>query len=328
MSAAVVCLTLLVCAILAWSGVAKLRAPGSVDRAMRQLRVPAPLAGRPLQRAIPWAEILLALALLLLSGPWAVAAWAAALALFMVYLVLITRAAAQPIKVSCNCFGLTSAPVTKWTVARNALLATSAVVGLVTALTVPSSALGHVVALDASGWMLVFVVALIGATAFALGRDFAGGTAPEPGPSNGSSAIGGDAADASAPTTPSAVVEREPGRPLLLSDLAIERPALLLYLSPTCASCGQIAERLPAWAARVRDVDVVVVAQSWTKVEWLDDAVRAFAVVDVARSVAMSLGMPRVPAAAVLSPDGVVADGPVAGPEGISALMDRLSSLP
>ncbi len=182
MSAAVVCLTLLVCAILAWSGVAKLRAPGSVDRAMRQLRVPAPLAGRSLQRAIPWAEILLALALLLLAGFWAVVAWAAALTLFMVYLVLITRAAAQPIKVSCNCFGITSAPVTKWTVARNALLASGAVVGLITALTVPGSLLQHVFSLDASGWMLVFVVALIGATAFALGRDFAGGTAPSPGP--------------------------------------------------------------------------------------------------------------------------------------------------
>ena len=49
MTAAVACLSLLICAILAWSGVAKLRAPGSVDRAMRQLRVPAPLAARQLQ---------------------------------------------------------------------------------------------------------------------------------------------------------------------------------------------------------------------------------------------------------------------------------------
>ena len=75
-------------------------------------------------------------------------AWAAALTLFMVYLVLITRAAAQPIKVSCNCFGITSAPVTKWTVARNALLASGAVVGLIHALgnLDDVGALGHMIA--------------------------------------------------------------------------------------------------------------------------------------------------------------------------------------
>ena len=44
-------------------------------------------------------------------------------------------------RIVCNCFGITSAPVTKWTVARNALLASGAVVGLITALTVPGSLL-------------------------------------------------------------------------------------------------------------------------------------------------------------------------------------------
>lgn len=324
MTAAVACLSLLICAILAWSGVAKLRAPGSVDRAMRQLRVPAPLAARPLQRVVPWAEILLALALLLLGGVGAVLAWAAALALFMTYLVLITRAAAQPIKVSCNCFGITSAPVTKWTVARNALLAVGAIAGLATALTVPGSALQHLLALDASGWVLASVIGLMGATMFALGRDFAGGATTGPNPPDPGADLPGS------PPTPvaSAVVEREPGRPLLLADLAVERPALLVYLSPTCASCEEIAARLPGWAAGTPEVDVVVVTQSWEKAGWLDDAVRTLAVVDVARSVAMSLGMPRVPAAVVLAPDGTVADGPVAGPDGVVALLDRLAAHP
>ncbi|MFT3889099.1 MAG: MauE/DoxX family redox-associated membrane protein [Arachnia sp.] len=314
MSAALVCLTLVIAGILTWSGIAKVRDPQSVETAMRQLRVPAPLAGRAVQRAVPWAEILIAVCVLVLSGPLAVVAWAAAVALFLVYLVLITRAAAQPVRVACNCFGISTAPVTKWTVARNALLAAGAIVGLAGALATPASTVTLLAGLGEMGWTTLVLVALIATAGFALGRDFAGGIADQPVRGAGT-----------AEPIPPAVVEAEPGRPLLLSELPVERPVVLVYLSPTCARCGEVAALIPAWRDRLASHDVVVVTQSRTKVDWLPADIRALAVADVARSVASGLGMTHVPAAAVLGTGGTVDIAPVAGPEAIEAMLNRLS---
>ena len=63
-------LGLMICAILVWSGVAKVRQPEAMASAMGDLRVPGALASKPVQLAIPWVEIGLALLLLVTGGIW------------------------------------------------------------------------------------------------------------------------------------------------------------------------------------------------------------------------------------------------------------------
>lgn len=87
MISALVALTLAVAAVLGWSGVAKLREPGSMGAALHALKVPKALTGRPVQLGVPWVEVGLAAALLVLGGAWQSLAWAGALLLFAVYLL-------------------------------------------------------------------------------------------------------------------------------------------------------------------------------------------------------------------------------------------------
>ena len=76
-------LGLMICAVLVWSGVAKVRQPDAMASAMRDLRVPGALASRPMQLAVPWVEIGLAVLLLVTGGIWQSLVWIAALLLFV-----------------------------------------------------------------------------------------------------------------------------------------------------------------------------------------------------------------------------------------------------
>lgn len=125
--------TLATALVLLVSGVAKLRTPEDVDRAFAQLPVPAALDRPWLRRGFPWAEIVLALALLLLSGTWWLIAGGAASVLFSVYLALVAVSVASGAEVYCGCFGsLFADRVTTRTVARNIVLLMVAVVSWAT----------------------------------------------------------------------------------------------------------------------------------------------------------------------------------------------------
>ena len=85
-------LGLVICAVLVWSGVAKVRQPDAMASAMRDLRVPGALASRPMQLAVPWVEIGLAVLLLVTGGIWQSLVWIAALLLFVAYLAYCCHA--------------------------------------------------------------------------------------------------------------------------------------------------------------------------------------------------------------------------------------------
>lgn len=126
--------------VLVLSGSLKVRQPQAVDRAFSDLQVPTALQAAWIRRSFPWLEILLGVLLLVLSGTWLILAAAVNVAVFCAYLVLISRAAASPETVECNCFGVAGrAPVTRRTVVRNiGLLVTAAVVLAGTLTQVPS----------------------------------------------------------------------------------------------------------------------------------------------------------------------------------------------
>lgn len=99
---------------------AKLRTPVDTAATFRRLGIPAP---RPLARAVPAVELLVAVTLL--AAPRAGAA--AAAALLVAFTGVLARAVARGLAVPCGCFGTAShAPITTTTLLRNALLVAAA----------------------------------------------------------------------------------------------------------------------------------------------------------------------------------------------------------
>lgn len=320
--------------VMAWSGVAKLKAPQSMAEAMRALRVPTVLAGRPMQIAVPWLELVLAAGLLVTSRGWQTLAWGATLLLFAAYLAVIVRAVALDEKVSCNCFGAASAPVDRGTVARNILLVAASAIGLFTAQSSPTSLLTRMVGMRWESWLALFTIAVLAGLAWFLAREQAtsgaaqasagvpsspvqattGGTASEQEP--------GDLDDYVRAPIPVAVLERQPGEFVLLPDLARERGVALFYVSVTCGSCTQILEGMDDYVSRLSILDVVVVVSSRDAVALLPESVQPRTLVDVAGSVQEGLHLGWVPGAVLLGADGLLAGGPVFGADPISQLVD------
>lgn len=322
--------------VMAWSGVAKLKSPQSMAEAMRALRVPTVLAGRPMQIAVPWLELVLAAGLLVTSRGWQTLAWGATLLLFAAYLAVIVRAAALDEKVSCNCFGTASAPVDRGTVARNILLVAASAIGLFTAQSSPTSLLTRMVGMRSESWLALFTIAVLAGLAWFLSREQATSGAaqtpeppgvpasPEQAPTGGAASEQepGDLDDYVRAPIPVAVLERQPGKFVLLPDLARERGVALFYVSVTCGSCTQILEGMDDYVSRLSILDVVVVVSSRDAVALLPESVQPRTLVDVAGSVQEGLHLGWVPGAVLLGADGLLAGGPVFGADPISQLVD------
>jgi uncharacterized membrane protein YphA (DoxX/SURF4 family) len=91
-----------------------------------------------LAAALPAVEIVVGLAMLAGTRPWARAGAVACAALMVVFTVAVGSAVARGVNISCGCFGAGSGPVTGMTVARDvALLAAAA--ALLRLLAPPSS---------------------------------------------------------------------------------------------------------------------------------------------------------------------------------------------
>src|SRR6476660_2096389 len=121
-------LPVLTCAaVLIVSGVAKLRAPETIDSAFTSLEVPRALDTPFVRRLSPWVEVALGAWLLLATGVALVVVATLTLLLFVAYLVLVARAVRRPEPVDCGCFGaLGDDRVTRVTVWRNVVLVLAA----------------------------------------------------------------------------------------------------------------------------------------------------------------------------------------------------------
>ncbi len=87
---------LIVAAVFVASALGKLADPRRAALAFDALKVPWPLAQPWMRTAHPWAELVIALCLVVTSGIPAVVTAAVATALALVYLVLVVRAVQQP----------------------------------------------------------------------------------------------------------------------------------------------------------------------------------------------------------------------------------------
>lgn len=312
---------LLVAAVLVASAVGKLRDPARAAAGFEALDVPRPLRAPGLVRAHPWAEIVLAALLLVTSGPAGFAIAALALALMVVYLVLVARALRKPEDVDCGCFGsLGGQRITGMTVARNAWLTVLAGVGLLSVQD-GGSVVTRVSSLDSAGaWWLLAVFAAVLTVGLVLGVG---------GPGSAASDVGElrddiEYEDYIRARIPAVAVTLADGSTTDLRRLSSERAQLLLYVSEGCGSCRDVIAEVPRWRAAMPQIDIRLVvglspvASSLSK---MDPPVTAH---DPDHLVRDTFGISGTPAALLLGADGLLAGGPVMGRPAVEELVTEI----
>lgn len=312
-TALIVVPSLIVAAVLVVSGVAKLRTPDD-EADWADLGVPAALRRRWLMRVHPIAEIVLALALLLLGGVLGVAAGLVATVVFGVYLVMIWRAKRRTPDASCACFGERK-PITTHTLLRNgwlvllSLLATlgigvTPIVGGVLAEVLPSQ------------WSWLLALAAVAVT-FVLVHQPGDATSRSVETSGGdvvAAAVGDeDLEDYVRTRTPAVPVQLADGTTVSLRNLAARAPILLLAVSETCGSCTPVIESAPAWRELLPEVSVRLLVKASPEQSTLTSTEEPQTLHDPKGYVRDSIAEWPTPTAVLLGADGLLAGGPVSG---------------
>ncbi|MEI2779365.1 MAG: MauE/DoxX family redox-associated membrane protein [Tetrasphaera sp.] len=293
--------------VLTLSAAAKLRAVGTTQEALRALPLPMWLQSRRAVIGLPLAELALVLAVLVSRGAGFVTASVVLLAVALAYLAVVAVVLRRGEATSCACFGaLSGGEVTGSTLARNVVLLVGA------ALTLAWAAAGQSVGatllrLDVGGWIWVAATAWVAALAALLGlRHVVEGSYLRT-------------------PIPDAALVGPDGR-VSLRQLASTQARLLVFLSPNCGPCIEIAGHLPQWTQQLWPLSVHAVvsnpalAPEFTYLEpillWADES----------DSAARAFGITGTPAAVVLGSDGLVAGGPVTGSTEVADLVTTMTN--
>ncbi|MGB7962636.1 MAG: MauE/DoxX family redox-associated membrane protein [Propionicimonas sp.] len=336
---------LLVAGVLLMSGVAKLRHPGSDRDAFEALQVPAFLAAPWMMAALPYAEIALALGLLLTQG-WVLLGIAALAALLCAgYWVLIARAVVAKRKVSCNCFGqLTTGTVGPWTLARNSVLLLVALLAVADAALLRDVAILRIAALEpGQAWWFAGAVVTAALVALVIYEPPAAPVQPVAlaAPASAALASAGSGSTALAPAVAAADSDeleyvRHPipevsltdadGNLVPLRELVRDRAVVLVWLSFTCAACGEVMTRLTGWADWIPQIEFrPVVADLAMLARRAPELSALGGLSDPGSYVQAVLGESAVPMAVVLGADGLLAGGPVLGLAAISEIVNDIA---
>ena len=311
MSSGAVLASLTLALALGVSGVAKLRSDEPADAAFEALRVPRALRRPVVVQGLPWLEIALAVALLLVPHPLSVIVTGVALGLVLAYLALVLAVLARGDDVDCQCFGaLGSGRVTGSTAARNGLLVVAAGWAFADAVA------GHSFvqrASDLTRFDLAWVAGALLLAATAVLVAWPGGRpvdVPLPAMDEDGQRRG----------IPFIQLTESSGAVTSLPALAMLRPVLLVALSPTCAPCAEVSAVIGDWPEQVPEVDVRVVTGPGLEPlpQWPGSVL-----VDPEHQLRSVLGMYR-PSAILLGADALVAAGPVVGPDEVLALFDDI----
>ena len=322
MTTAVLAIRILLAAVFAVAGIAKLRDLDGSRAAMKDFGVPAGLAG-PAGVLLPLVELAVAVGLV----PTATARWAAVVALLLLLAFIwgIANALRRGEAPDCHCFGqLHSAPAGRSTLVRNAVLAALALVVVIDA---PGAALDDWVAARTAA-ELVAVGAGIAAVAFGaswlymwrdrknllrqLGRAQRLATSAAPG-----IPIGSRAPDFSLPDLDGNTVTLE-------SLLERGRPLLVAFVSPGCEQCVELLPKLVRWQHSLSD-RLTVVLMSTGSVERNRPIFEEHGVTEVLLQEFMEVSdafrIRGTPSAVVITADGAVASNPAETVFGIEPLL-------
>ncbi len=276
LTAVVLTARLVLAAVLAVAGVAKLADRGGARQAVSEFGAPERLA-TPIAYLLPLVE--LAVAGMLLPSSTAVAGAAGAVALLVLFSAAIAVSLARGRAPECHCFGqFHSAPASWKTLARNGALAGIAVFALVGGLAEPDRSAVAWIGRLAGAEILALAVGLaaaavlaIGAVAFlsllrsygqvllrldrveqALGQAGIEVAAPEEAPEIG--------LEPGSPAPPFATTDAN-GEPVTLGDLLSPRlPLLLLFTSPHCGPCKTLVPLSAEWQREHADALTVAFA--------------------------------------------------------------------
>lgn len=314
MTAPLVVPFLLLAGVLLVSGAAKVSDRMATADMFTALRVPfvPPAVGAT---ALPYAEIVLGLALLLARGPLLVVASGVTLLLFTTYWLLIARALTFDPPVSCACFGkLGGHLVDGWTLARNTVLVGLSVVALVSAAR-GVDVLGGLADFTSTdvAWLCVVVIAVVLTWLVARSSavsDHVGADADA------------DALDYDREPIPYGVLENAEGRRWTLRELSSTRARLLVFLSPGCGPCERVGSRLDRWASELDDV-VAVHAVYFVPHAGLPKLVHGTetTLFEPDMNVTRVFGGFGTPSAVLLGADGYLAGGPVSGEDPVETMV-------
>lgn len=317
MAAPLVLPALLLALTLAVSGALKLRDPVTTADAFVALRLPARLRAAPIPVLLPYAELLLALGLLLVPSPGYIGVTIVAAVLFVAYLVVVARALGFDEPVECGCFGrLGLGEIDRRTVIRNALLAALAVVALADGLA-GHSVIHRLVSFDATQWLwLLGVGVAVGLTWLVVGRPAERPAMDPP--------VDEPLDYVRRPIPYGALRNRVTGEAVPLGELGAGRPTLLVFLSMTCGPCARTMDLLPEWARRHPLVRVVAVPPAKVPAELADLGDEVTWMEDPGAAVARTFGA-SYPSAVLLGIDELLAGGPEWGFDGIRDFLDDIS---
>jgi hypothetical protein len=308
----------LVTLVLALSGLLKARDRRASRDAFVSLRLPSGLTDSPIPTLLPWAELLLALGILVLPGWPGVGATLMALVLFCCYLLVIGRALRFDEPVTCGCFGkLGLGTVSRVTLARNLLLVMLAALAVQQAWPGESliTQLGDLSTRD-WGWLLGAVVVglLAGLVVHGNGSQEQPAVAP----------VDEDGEYLRQPI-PFGQLRQPGGKLVPLRNMAEQRAVLLVFVNHTCGSCLRVLDALPDFARENPEVGTrAVFHQSAT----LDEGALEVGVpflVDPDGSVAQVFAVGS-PGAVLLGGDGLLAGGPIQGELEVLEFLDDIAA--
>ncbi|MCS6711612.1 DoxX family protein [Brachybacterium sp. EF45031] len=334
------------------SGAAKLGAAEQLQDAMRSLRLPARSLHAVAARVVPLAEIAGALLIWVPWRPLQVALAVAQLLLALAYLVIIVRALGFEEKVTCSCFGSLASPtVSGATAARNVLLVVLAglALGGAVAGALASAVVTAPVTLLALAVALVMAMALTVLAMGGLRPDSASTPAPasaaarQPAPTRPSpipgittvdaedvdpSEIGEDGMlDYERSVTPFGMMRLEDESYLSLREATAAQANLLLLINPGCGPCERVLDEVPGWERELEGIVQIrtLFSQEPSK---LSPSVRERAgrlpAQDPEGNIRRAFAISGYPGAVLLGADGMTAGGPVVGGEGVRQFAEEI----
>lgn len=315
-------LPLALAGVFIFSGIAKLRVPDDMAGWV-ELGVPRALRKAWLARLHPWGELLLGVSIAVLGGLLGVLAALCAVALMAAYTWLITRAVRRGDDASCACFGARKR-VTRVTVVRNAWLTALAIA---TSIVISSGPVigGALV----TGWVWLPALAIVAVTTALVVWPDSAAEAATPDTAAAAAAAVDEEDDYVRTRTPAVSVTLADGSASDLRALSGARPLLLLLVSQTCGWCEPVLELRHTWRQLLPEVDVRVLLEATpaSSGAWTETS-EPQSLHDPGGRVAASFAdlLPR-PTAILFGADGLLAGGPVSGPDIESFIGDIYESL-
>ena len=313
-------------AVLALSGVAKLRDAESTLSVLRLLRLPQALTRPWVATALPWGEI--ALAALLVLAPSGAVAWVVAVAtlgLMLTYLVVVARAMGFDPRPACGCFGrIGDQSISTRTVVRNVVLVAFGLV-VVALAAAGRSTVGILGDLGSSGWWwVVGAVAVAALAVLVSGRALTDEKAHEPAAA-ASRRVTEEEDEYVPEPTPLAALTDPDGAQHTLWSMSQVRPQLLVLVNCLCGSTVETIEAVPRWAARLPAVDVKLVFSTVERMRSTPELPTDDAWTDHGGVTWSILGLTRSPSAVLLGVDRMIAGGPVDGVADVAAFVDDIA---